>query len=185
MTGRLEEVASVQEAFVRGDEQSLAKVYQRWGGLVYTVALRCLGSREDAADVTQQVFVKAWKSRSRYQPAAAPLSAWLMGIARHVIADQQAARARVSQLSQRVSALHETVSTVSDIDAVADRLLLGDELNRLDDTARAVMALAFFDGLTHTEIASHLDLPLGTVKSHIRRSLERLRRRLEDAHDIP
>jgi RNA polymerase sigma factor (sigma-70 family) len=184
MTGRLEEIASVQEAFVRGDEQALALAYERWGGLVFTVAMRCLGSREDAADVTQQVFVKAWRSRTRYQPSVAPLSAWLMGIARHAIADQHAARARVSQLAQRAAVLHETVTTTADVDAVADRLLLGDELSRLDDTARAVMSLAFFDGLTHTEIATHLSLPLGTVKSHIRRSLERLRRRLEDAHDV-
>jgi RNA polymerase sigma factor (sigma-70 family) len=183
MTSGLD-AASVEQAFARGDEQALALAYDRWGGLVYTLALRCLGNREDAADVTQQVFVKAWGSRTRYDPSKASLSAWLVGISRHVVADQLAARGRLRKVTERAAELHDPAIVETHVDAVADRLLLADELERLEDTARQIMRLAFFDGLTHAQIAESLALPLGTVKSHIRRSLERLRRRLEGQDDI-
>jgi RNA polymerase sigma-70 factor, ECF subfamily len=183
-TGRLDASESVEESFARGDDCALAQAYERWGGLVYSLALRCLGDAEDAGDVTQQVFVKAWRSRERYSPATAPLSAWLVGIARHAIADQYAARSRAESISHRVSAQYMPPNQHGDVDAVADRLLLAAELNELEETPRKVIRLAFFDGLTHAQIAAHLGLPLGTVKSHIRRSLERLRGRLEADHDV-
>jgi RNA polymerase sigma-70 factor (ECF subfamily) len=183
-TGEADATQTVEKSFARGDDAALAEAYSRWGGLVYSLALRCLGDHEDAGDVTQQVFVKAWRSRERYSPATAPLSAWLVGIARHAIADQQAARSRVRSITSRVGAQYTPDSAESDVDAVADRLLLAAELDGLEETPREVMRLAFFDGLTHAQIAAHLGLPLGTVKSHIRRSLERLRSRLEAHHDI-
>jgi RNA polymerase sigma-70 factor (ECF subfamily) len=179
LTEKVEATPSVEIGFARGDDDALALAYERWGGLVYTLALQCLGDREDAGDVTQQVFVQAWRSRGRYQPAVGPLSAWLVGIARHVVADQLAARARVTRITQRMAAQHEPVSVESHVDALANRLLLADELNRLEDAPRSVMRLAFFEGLTHAQIAQALGLPLGTVKSHVRRSLERLKSRLE------
>jgi RNA polymerase sigma factor (sigma-70 family) len=183
-TGDADAAESVEKSFARGDDSALASAYERWGGLVYSLALRCLGDHEDAGDVTQQVFVQAWRSRERYSPATAPLAAWLVGIARHVIADQHAARARAHSISSRVGAHYMPETKESDVDAVADRLLLAAELDGLPETPREVMRLAFFDDLTHAEIASHLDLPLGTVKSHVRRSLERLRSRLEGHRDI-
>jgi RNA polymerase sigma-70 factor, ECF subfamily len=183
-TGDAGATESIEKLFASGDDHALAEAYSRWGGLVYSLALRCLGDHEDAGDVTQQVFVKAWRSREGYSPATAPLSAWLVGIARHAIADQHAARSRTRSITQRVGAQHVPESPESDVDAVADRLLLAAELNGLEETPREVMRLAFFDGLTHAQIATQLGLPLGTVKSHVRRSLERLRSRLEGHDDV-
>jgi len=183
-TGDADAAESVEKSFARGDDSALASAYERWGGLVYSLALRCLGDHEDAGDVTQQVFVLAWRSRERCSPGTAPLAAWLVGIARHVIADQHAARARAHSITSRVGAQYMPETKESDVDAVADRLLLAAELDGLPETPREVMRLAFFDDLTHAEIASHLDLPLGTVKSHVRRSLERLRSRLEGHRDV-
>lgn len=171
--------AAVETAFVRGDENALSLAYERLGGLVYSVAVRALGNAEDATDVTQQVFVAAWRSHDRYDPTKARLSSWLLGITRHKVADQYAARARASRIVDRVAATQDPVGSESPMDGLADRVMLADELGRLGDPQREIMRLAFFDGLTHSQIAGALNLPLGTVKSHIRRSLQRLRHRLE------
>lgn len=174
-----EQVAAIEQALVRGDEQALAMAYERFGNLVYSVASRSLGNAEDAADVTQQVFVAAWRGRDRYDPTKARLSSWLLGITRHKVADQYAARGRASRIVDRVTATQDPVRSESPVDGIADQVLLADELSRLGDPQREIMRLAFFEDLTHSQIAGVLGLPLGTVKSHIRRSLQRLRHRLE------
>ncbi|WP_010205164.1 RNA polymerase sigma factor [Salinibacterium sp. PAMC 21357] len=174
--------ARITQAFVAGDESSLAEVYSRWSALVFTLAFRSLGDRGDAEDVTQKVFVSAWTGRAGYKPERSSLSAWLVGIAKNKIADTHEARARVRRLQEELAAT--TVRgepVVQDFD-LADTLMMADEIARLEPDAQAIMRLAFFDDLTHNQIADRLELPLGTVKSHIRRSLQRMRTRLEGTY---
>lgn len=170
----------VGRRFAAGDEQALAEAYGRWSALVHGLACRALGPGPDAEDVTQQVFVSAWNGRSGYRPDRGPLSAWLVGICRHRIADalarrRQEERARVAALA----AVGEPARRPAEDRSADDRIVLLDELGRIGQPQRGIMELAFFHDLTHEQIAERTGLPLGTVKSHIRRTLVRLRTRLE------
>jgi RNA polymerase sigma-70 factor (ECF subfamily) len=173
---------SLVGALHAGDVSAIELLYQRWGRLVYTLALRSLGNVADAEDVTQQVFVAAWQGRAGFDPERAKLSTWLMAITRHKIVDAYEARAK---RQRELEAFMESVylQSLSWTDEIADSVAMSQELDQLEPVAQQIMRLAFYDRLTHTQIAAKLDLPLGTVKSHIRRSLLRLRARLEDADD--
>ena len=173
----------VGRRFAAGEEQALAWAYERWGGQVHGMAVRAFGPGPDAEDVTQQVFIAAWTGRSGFKPDSGPLPAWLVGITRHKIADAWARRARQQRETEAATAELKAAPpgpATGGIDtAVADRVLLLDELDRLGQPQRGIIELAFFEDLTHAQISARTGLPLGTVKSHIRRTLERLRTRLE------
>jgi len=175
--------AEVGRRFAAGEEQALAWAYERWAGQVHGMAVRAFGPGPDAEDVTQQVFVAAWTGRKGYRPDAGPLPGWLVGICRHKIADTWARRER--QRRETEAAISEVQAApagpvTGGIDAaVADRVLLLEELELIGQPQRGIIELAFYEDLTHAQIAARTGLPLGTVKSHIRRTLERLRGRLE------
>ena len=165
-------------AFAVGDEWALREAYARWSPLVFRLALRSLGDRTDAEDVAQQVFISAWRTRSGFDVSRSALGAWIVGITRHRIADAHEARSRSRRLEEVLVAEASARPTAVD-DDMADRVMVAEELDRLEPVPRRVMQLAFYDQLSHSQIAETLGLPVGTVKSHVRRSLTRLRTRWE------
>ncbi|MEU6619989.1 sigma-70 family RNA polymerase sigma factor [Streptomyces litmocidini] len=170
----------IARGLVRGDEHCLAAAYRRWGRLVHTLAARALGDPREAEDVTQQVFVAAWRGRAGFRPERGTLPAWLTGITRRKIADALTARTRRTELAATLGAAleHEARTTERSPDRVLDRMVVTEELARLPRVQRDVLELAYFADLTQTQIADRTGMPLGTVKSHARRGLQRMRHSL-------
>ncbi|HEY6745128.1 MAG TPA: sigma-70 family RNA polymerase sigma factor [Mycobacteriales bacterium] len=176
---RIRAERAIAERFRRGDETVLREAYDRYGGLVHRVGMACLPSHHDAEDATQATFVAAWRGRETYDPDRGTLAGWLLGIARRQAVDRLRALRRQQELDQAVMHLAAVHPEEPSPERVVDRVVVLDELRRLTDEQRRVVELAFFDDLTHVQIAGVTGLPLGTVKSHLRRGLARLRTRWE------
>lgn len=162
------------------DENAFAATYRHWGPLVHTMAARSLGDTYEAEDVTQQVFLGAWRGRDGFHPERGSLGAWLVGITRRKIIDALAARTRRLTLIDSVAHFADPQPPEERVsDAVLDRVLVADALSRLPRHQREVLCMAFYDDLTHAQIAERTGMPLGTVKSHSRRGLHQLRHGIE------
>ncbi|AKZ60118.1 RNA polymerase sigma factor [Streptomyces ambofaciens ATCC 23877] len=161
---------------VAADEEAFAAIYRHWGSLVHTMATRSLGDPHEAEDVTQQVFIGAWRGRQGFRPERGALGAWLVGITRRKIVDALAARTRRLTLVDSVARDCDPDRSLEPApEAVLDRVLLVDALSRLPRAQREVLCMAFYEDLTQVQIAERTGVPLGTVKSHARRGLHRLR----------
>jgi RNA polymerase sigma-70 factor (ECF subfamily) len=161
--------------FAAGDPAALRDAYDRWSPAVYAIAVRTLGAHHDAEDVTQQVFVRAWRGRDTFDPGRGTLAGWLIGITRRQVSDRLTTRVRDLRAADRAGrAVH--ADPAPEPDRVVDAVVVADELDKLAPQVRTVLRLAFFDDLTHQQIAAVTGLPLGTVKSHLRRGMDRLRR---------
>lgn len=171
-------------ALAGGSEDALAEVYRRWSGLVHTIAVRSLGDPTDAEDVTQQVFVSAWQGRHTLRPDQGTIVAWLVGITKHRIADVRTQRYRHLRNLQAVAVESAAGPAVSDDGDWAERLLIVHELERMGDPRAAVLRMAFIEDRPQDDIAEALGLPLGTVKSHVRRGLIELRQRLKEVERV-
>jgi RNA polymerase sigma-70 factor, ECF subfamily len=166
--------------FAQGDEACLHEVFRRSAPLIYTIAYRALGSSTDGEEITQEVFVSAWRARANYQAEKGSLSGWLIGIARHRIADRQRARGRDLRLVQAVTKQTDVQAQPEALSTLIDRIVLTEEIGRLPQPRGTILQLAFWEGRSYPQIAEQLDLPLGTVKSHARRALLHLRTRVAE-----
>ena len=159
-----------------GDTDALRVLYERYGGIVFGMTYRLLGDRQAAEECTQDVFVSVWRTARAYEPSRARVSTWLLAIARNRAIDA------IRRRAARPVDPHEDVWTAEQTPDTADLVAQADEASRLaaamaelPDAQREAVALAYFGGLSHTEIAERLRLPVGTVKGRIRLALDRLR----------
>ncbi|HEY6687095.1 MAG TPA: sigma-70 family RNA polymerase sigma factor [Propionibacteriaceae bacterium] len=172
--------AELGVGFARGNEACLEEVFRRIAPLIYTIAYRAVGSSSDGEEITQEVFVSAWRGRAGYQAEKGSLSGWLIGITRHRIADRLRARGRDLRLVQAVTNSTDVQVESAGLSTLIDRLVLTEEIRQLPHPRGTILQLAFWEGRSYPQIAAQLDLPLGTVKSHVRRGLLHLRTRLAE-----
>lgn len=170
---------TLEQRFVAGDERALAEIFAQHSGIVLGLARKSVGAEAD--DVAQQVFVAAWKSRHRFDAERGSIRSWLIGITRFKIVDHLRAAGR--RPTPVVDDGPEPVEPTQAAEHLADRLVLAEALAALPEERRTVVELAFYNDLTHHEIAERTGLPLGTVKSHARRGLAALRTELEVSRD--
>jgi RNA polymerase sigma-70 factor, ECF subfamily len=163
----------------RGEGDALAELYDRHARPIYSLALRVLGDAAEAEDIVQEVFSQAWKQAGRYSASRGAVAAWLLTLARSRAIDRlRAKRARPGEVideratGQLVDAGPPVDSLVLSSEQVARVRAALDELPLLQ---RAAIELAYYEGLTHAEIADRLEQPLGTVKTRIRLAMLKLR----------
>lgn len=161
-----------------GDEDALLSLHDQFATPVYSVAYRVLGDTQDAEEVTQDVFLKLWDKARSFDPDKGKFISWLLTIARRSAIDLLRKRQRREPPEYSISMdaapyLWETGPGKEDISDL-QRSLLG-VMGELPDEQRDAIYLAYFHGMSHSDIATHLNKPLGTVKSHIRLGMQKLR----------
>lgn len=164
-------------ALTMRDQEALLLLYQRYGALVYGMALRVLGQPASAEEVTQDVFLKLWNQPSRWDPALGRLSSWLLTTTRNAAIDRLRQENRHWRALDDAPLSDENASTagVADDPLWADGQILQQILTTLPYQQRQLVELAFYGGHTHSELATMLDLPLGTVKTRLRAAIHALR----------
>lgn len=167
------------------DEQALAALYERLGGAVYSLALQITRHVGSAEEVLQDVFWQVWRQAPRFDSARGSVPAWVLTIARSRALDTARSLMRTPQAQASTS--EEIDACLPSPDAGPQDLLFAAQqgsrlkaaLQSLDPLRRQLVSLSFYRGLTQQDIADHTGLPLGTVKSHLRRSLATLREALD------
>jgi RNA polymerase sigma-70 factor (ECF subfamily) len=178
---------AILERIARGDGSAFAELYDRHARLVFSLALRILQQQADAEDVVQEVFAQVWTQAGRYDAGRGAVAAWLLVLARSRAIDRlRTRRARPESAVER-----DAAESVPDLAARQDLELLTAEqvarlrraLQQLPEAQRVPLELAYYEGLTHTEVAAYLNEPLGTVKTRIRQAVITLRESLASRAD--
>ncbi len=156
-----------------GDQQAMSELYDRYAKVVYAVALRVLQDAGTAEDVLQDVFLQLWRKPDAFDASRGSLAAWLAVISRHRSIDRLRKRRPETDIEDCVLAGGPDLRDEVERNMVIDKVR--NVLAEMNPEQRKVLELAFFQGLTHTEIAEKTGQPLGTIKTRIRSGLQFLR----------
>ncbi len=173
----------------RGDQSAFHRLYERTSGRLYAVAMRLMRRNDLADEVMQEAYVKIWHNAGEYISDRGAVLTWMVSILRYRAIDRLRKLKR-ELVSEDIDELQDQIpdhgmEPLQFINAAADAKLLHGCLEELVDKQKHSIALAFFDGLTHEQLSQHLDAPLGTVKSWIRRGLMLLRQCLNNELQQP
>lgn len=166
-----------------GDTVAFERVYDAFSGILYSLALRMLERPEDTEELLQEVFLKIWRDAEAYDPRRGVPLAWAITITRHKAIDKIRSTTRRLRLYEAAEAEAKSNSVplpqpVNNAESTENAQAVRESLGRLAPEVRESIELAFFGGLSHSQIASRLSLPLTTVKSRIRRAMMQLRQSL-------
>lgn len=170
---------SLMQGVAAGDPSAVARLYDRFGSLVYRMAYQALPSRDDAEEAVQEVFVRLWRTAGRYDPTRAALVTWVMLITRRYLVD----RLRRARAAVKTGSLDEKQANpdrlATELQPASERderfTLLLQRIRRLPELQRTVVTRAYLNGQTLRQIGEELNTPLGTIKSALSRALVRLR----------
>ncbi len=158
----------------RREQAALTALYARYGGPVYSFALRVLQNAAQAEEVTQDIFLRVWERADQWDPAKGKLSSWLLTMTRYAAIDRIRRENRRPPLAE--PELDDLPQLVANPDRNADDgRILRNLLQQLPPEQSQLIQLAFFGGMSHSELAESLQIPLGTVKTRIRLGLQKLR----------
>jgi RNA polymerase sigma-70 factor (ECF subfamily) len=171
---------------VKGDHQAFSHLYDQSSALLYSMALRILGNRDEAAELLQDVYLEVWRKVARYDVGRGTPVAWLITLTRSRAIDRLRARASRAQHVTKDATDGSMTANVADrspgpFEAHADqelRGLVGSALASLPQAQQQAIELAYYEGLSHMEIAARLNQPLGTVKTRIKLGMSKLRETL-------
>lgn len=176
--------AALMRQVAAGDRKSLAQLYDRFGPLIFSLVLKIVRRPEDAEEVTIDLFVRLWKKAGDYHESRGTVAAWMVVLARRLAIDRTRSKGYKAHWREISLDNHDNLADPSGSDhhSPDHRLIAEQEGSRLrnaigglDDSRREVLFLAYYEGLSHGEIARHLELPLGTVKTRLRSAVRDLR----------
>ncbi len=170
--------AVLLQRIAQGDKEAFLELYHRYVNLVYSMALRVVGDGQTAEEVTQDVFMKIWQKGALYDARRGRFSSWLLSVTRFAAIDRlryEQRRPSTKEISEEARPPRELRQLSADHALWEQGQQLRMLIEQLPPEQREVVELAYFGGLTHRELAEHLNLPLGTVKSRLRLGLNKLR----------
>lgn len=168
-------------ALENGQVNALGSLYDRYSRLVYGLAYKILGNSEEAEDITQEVFLTLWR-RNAYNPSRGSLSSFLTTMTRSRSIDKLRSRVTKLRFIQRWQGIvkNEAVATPLEQASMGERSqLVRDAMSQLPESERLILEIAYYEGLSQSEIARRLNIPLGTVKTRSRQGLLKLRQTLQ------
>jgi len=175
-----EELATILEAVALGDREAFAQLYARTSAKLYGICLRLLANEAEAEDVLQDVYVTVWQKAERFDRGRASPITWLAVLARNKAIDRLRRRSTKAEPIEAAADVEDDSPLPFElVQQKQDAGRLSDCLDQLDERPRAMIRAAFLDGATYPELAEREGVPLGTMKSWIRRAMQRLRGCLE------
>jgi len=161
-------------AMKSGDQSAMAELYDRYSSVVYAVALRVLGDTGAAEDVLQEVFLQLWRNPGAFDAARGSLGAWLAVIARNRAIDSLRKRRPETEIDDVIVSVAPDLASDADRSRAAQKIRV--MLGEMPTAQRSALELAYFEGMSHSEIATKTGEPLGTIKTRIRAGLTALRK---------
>jgi RNA polymerase sigma-70 factor, ECF subfamily len=175
------EAPNLLAKIAEGDRIALSKFYDRYARMIYAIAWKSLNSVEDCQEVVLEVFTQIWKIADRFDPDKGSVENWIFTLARSRILDRLRQLQRLAKVNDAIAAAKESefptasVDLIEAVEIVERRQQVLTALNQIPPAQRQVIELAYYQGFTHTEIAAHTGLSLGTVKTCLRLGLSKLK----------